>query len=105
MNVPKSTPTLLPVAVAIAIGFGANPTGAQEKTAVKWGTPGNAVPCGAWVKKGDTWTTVEPVSINGRRMGLVTLSPNAMMVGNTSAARRSGCEDSVNQDEKVSPGS
>ena len=58
---------------------------AQDKPPVDWATPGNAVPCQAWQKNeiSEVWMATDPVTINGRKMLNLTLSRNAMAVGDT----------------------
>ena len=72
-------------AATITLGCSIGDALAQNKPAVDWGTPGNAVPCAAWEKNeiAEVWTATEPVTINGRKMLNLTLNRNAMAVGDT----------------------
>jgi hypothetical protein len=71
-------------AATISLGCSAGVL-AQDKPAVEWGTPGNAIPCDAWEKNeiAEIWTATKPITINGRTMVDLTLSRNAMAVGDT----------------------
>jgi hypothetical protein len=73
------------IAVAAAFGIANKPADAQNKVAVDWGTPGNAVPCDAWEKNevAEIWSAVKPVTINGQKKFQLTLGKDGMAVGDT----------------------
>ena len=77
----------LPAAVGLIVALSTlNPVRSDDKAAVDWATPGNAVPCEAWEKNevAEIWTATKPISINGKKMFSLTLGRNAMQVGDTS---------------------